>query len=261
MILAFTVTLIYILTLGLSYRLRPDPSLIREKQKVQFLLQKIATYQFVLFNTIFTIPFLNVSVITLYCNQGSAYHQQGLTCYQGSHIALCFLTGVILIVLLLNALVFWFFFYTRNPFSNSFYAVPNNLFRLGKLALKWAPPIYFVVDYEGSFENLYVFILFAMQAVYVGFFRFFSPHNFKELHFFVEFGLELFVVWFSLSNIIFFYLSVEQDDGMGFIESCLCALLFTYAGICVEKFENEHFFHSNMIGKLKKQDVERFVGM
>ena len=207
MITAFGMTLIFIITIALSIRYRQDPKKRQEKEKLAEILKKAAAYQFILMNTVLTIPLINISIIALYCTPESSYYSHSsMTCYQSSHLAFCFLAAFTLLVVVADSLIFWFLFYTKNPFSKSFYAVPNNLFRLAKLAIKIAPPVYWAVDSGANFQDLYIFLFVIMQAIYLIFFRMFTAHNYKEKDFFVEFGLELFTFWFSACNIIFFYL-------------------------------------------------------
>ena len=87
-----------------------------------------------------------MSVIALFCNPDTTYYSPTAVCYEGEHLGLCIMAGFTLVVIFLDSLVFCILFYTRNPFSKSYYAVPNNLFRLGKLIIKIGPPVYFVID-------------------------------------------------------------------------------------------------------------------
>lgn len=94
------------------------------------------------------------------------------------------LSGLNLLVLLVSGLLYWFIFYTRNPFSHGYYALSNNLFRLGKLAIKILMPLYFVVDQKQTLQNVYVIIQMVLILAYIVFFRINSIHNSYENYFY-----------------------------------------------------------------------------
>lgn len=156
-----------------------------ERSQFSTILHKVATFQIVLLNTIFIVPIFNVSVITLYCDKASIYHSnRSQGCYDTTHIVLCILSAVNVLILIVESLFYGFIFYIRNPFSKSYYSLPANLHRLAKLLLKLLPPLYFVVDIGNKFQNIYVIIFMILALAYVAFFRINSTHSFNHNYFY-----------------------------------------------------------------------------
>lgn len=224
----------------------------KEKQKSEFanFIHTFATFQIILLNTVLTIPIFNVSAITLYCQEGSPYHET-TQCYDLVHIIMCVFASFNLLVLILESLLYWFIFYLRNPFSKSYYALSNNLNKLGKLLIKILPPLYFVVDVGGDFQNIYVFLFLFLTIAYIAFFRIMSIHNFHQNFFYFELFMESVVAWFAINAAICYQF---KSSGMNFIETIVCSLLCAYAICAVESALTKRFVICNIEGNIKKQD-------
>lgn len=176
------ITVVYVATLGFAVKLIGETD--KHRSELANVVNRLAAIEIILFNTILTIPIANVSMITLYCHNSSMYH---LTrkCYDPAHIVLCVLSAINLLVIVLSTLLYWFIFYVRNPFSKSYYALFNNLYKLGKFLLKILPPLYFVIDIEHDFQSIYTIIFVILVVVYIGFFRISCIHNFYENYFYL----------------------------------------------------------------------------
>lgn len=169
---------------------------------------------------------------------------------------LCVVSVVNVLVIVVEGLLYWFLFYVRNPFSRSYYALANNLFRLGKIVLKIFAPVYFVVDHKLTLQNVYVIVQTVLILAYIFFFRINSIHNFYENYFYFELFLESVLLWFSINMAICFQLPCS---GMNFVQSCICSLIFAYAVCSVENAIMQVFIQKGITSNVKKQDREKFV--
>lgn len=75
-------------------------------------------------------------------------------------------------------------FYIKNPFSTNYFTGSTNYQRLSKFFIKIATPIYFIVDYKGQYQNVFIFSFFALltaNAVIVRFLNWgqYSIRNFS----------------------------------------------------------------------------------
>lgn len=212
-ILAFSLVMLEVVVLIISVVV----VMSRVRGELWKSLHKVVAIQFVLINTIFTIPIFNVSIITLYCDASGDYYPSDYVCYNLNHIVLCALAGICLLVIVVVTLLNWLIFYDKDPTSRSFLAVPSNLSRLGKMLVKILPPIYFVIDVGKNYQNVYIFIQLALVVAYIFFLRMFSVHNYNQIHFYVEYFLEGLVVWFSVNTILNFYLTDQLKGKLIFI--------------------------------------------
>lgn len=183
-IIASTLVIIFVGLVIVSIKITISHSYIKKPEYLN-TLNKIVTYLFILFNTILTIPVYNVSIITLYCDKNSIYHNKTSgKCYDSIHIAMCIFAAINLFVILMSSLIYWFLFYFRDPFYKGYYSLANNLFRLGKLVIKLLPPAYFLIDVNHSYLNIYVGVSLVLVFAYIAFFRINSIHNFYQNYFY-----------------------------------------------------------------------------
>ena len=169
-------------------------------------IYSIVNIMFILVNTILTIPFLGISINVIYCNSESNLYILGSKCYDEVHIAYCFLAAFVLIVLMAQSAIYCYIYFNKNPFNCDFLARNDNNFVVGKFVIKILPIIYLAIDSKMSLINVFSFGLVAVHCAYLFFFRMFSFHDYNEINFYFVYFLESVLAWFSLNNIILFYL-------------------------------------------------------
>ena len=177
-----------------------------KETEIAKLVHKSATVTFILNNTVFTIPLVGISAITLYCADNSPYHT-GRTCYDVEHIIYCVMAAIIMILLIVESLIYWFIFYIKNPFSRCYLANPDNLWKIAKVLVKSAPPIYFVIDYTNTLQNVYVFAYLILNGGFFVFFRFLNPTWYNKKHLYFTIIFESIVVWFAIFVVANYYLN------------------------------------------------------
>lgn len=180
LIIAFALVMLEIVLMAVSVVV----IISRIKGELWKTLHKIVAINFVLLNSILTVPIFNVSIITLYCDAEGDYYPSDYTCYDLNHIILCVLAVICMIVVITGTLFNWLLFYDRDPTSRSFLGVSSSLYKLGKVLLKIIPPVYFVIDSSQNYQNVYIFVALALVVAYIFFFRMFSIHNSNQSHFY-----------------------------------------------------------------------------
>lgn len=166
----------------------------------------IVNIMFILINTILTIPFLGISINVLYCNSQSNWYTLNETCYDGVHLGYCFLAVFVLILLLAQSAIYCYIYFNKNPFNSDFLARNDNNFVIGKFIIKMLPIVYLAIDSQMSLINVFSFGLVAIHCAYLFFFRMFSFHDYNEVNFYYVYFLECMLAWFSINNIILYYL-------------------------------------------------------
>ncbi len=111
------------------------------KDRKQFLVHLL----FICITTIFVIPIIQSSIVSIYCSPNSKY-SQNMDCYTSSNLVLMFLGVINAIWLILSNLYFSLFYFIGNPFSTSFLAISSNIWNLGKFLVKITPFIYLQID-------------------------------------------------------------------------------------------------------------------
>ena len=117
------------------------------------------------------------------------------------------MAAFIMILLIVESLIYWFIFYIKNPFSRCYLANPDNLWKLDKLLVKAAPPIYFVVDYASNLQNVYIFGYLMLNGGSLVFFRFLNPTWYNKKHLYFTIIFESIAAWFAIFNITNYYLN------------------------------------------------------
>ena len=146
-------------------------------------------------------PFIGLFVNIIYCDSFTPYHI-GNICYEPSHIMYCFVAvGLALAVIVQNG-VYIFFYFDKNPLSESSLGFPNRNYMISKSALKLALPIYFAINGKLKLEFLYISLIPGVWGAYLFYHRFFSLHSFKQTFFYVEYFLEIFLFWMATCGLL-----------------------------------------------------------
>lgn len=96
-ILSFSIVLVHIVCLVASGII-----LMRKSRgECKKTLHKIVCYQFVIINSILTVPIFNISLICLYCDNGSQYYEDSFQCYNMEHIILCILSVICILTIVI----------------------------------------------------------------------------------------------------------------------------------------------------------------
>ena len=91
---------------------------------------------------------------------------------------------ICLLVVIIEGVFKFILFYDKNPVSTSPLGVNNNLYQLGRLVLKLVPPIYFIIDVDRTYQNIYIIVQAALVLAYLFFFRMFSIHHYNQNSFY-----------------------------------------------------------------------------
>lgn len=114
--------------------------------------KKFAAFSAVLMTTVFNLPFLHISVASLYCNAQDSIHV-GFECYSGIFLV-HFAFGIILALLtLFFVAISMAFFIEMNPFSKLPFSSPRSNMPIIKLLLKLFFVLLFTIDYLGNLNQ------------------------------------------------------------------------------------------------------------
>lgn len=139
--ISFSITLFHILTFVFT--------LIYESR-----LKLIVHYLFILYNTIFTLPFMLVNASTIICYSNNPF-SKCFNCYSSLHIFYVVLACINIGWIIASTFFFFVFYVDKNMLSHNFYATSSNLCILLKFAVKLSPVVYIIVDPILSFAVLY----------------------------------------------------------------------------------------------------------
>lgn len=117
-------------------------------------LKSIAHYLFILFNSIFTLPFLITNASIIICASDNPFCIN-FTCYSGIHIFYVVMACFNLAWIVSCTLFVFLFYQDRNLLSSNLFAASSNLWLLAKFIMKLAPVIFIVADPNLSFGVLY----------------------------------------------------------------------------------------------------------
>ena len=160
------------------------------------------------------------------------------------------------LVVLLEQQFYWFFFSTRNPFSQSYSAIPSGLPRLGKFALKLVPAVFFGLELPERYINLYVILIVLLHLAYLYFLRLDSIHSFNSSFFNVELVFEGVCVWFHLNAALCLMGSSEGIPESAFIHSLLCGGGLGALVYLIESSRSKKFLMKHLNLKLSRAKLE-----
>ena len=103
-------------------------------------------------NTIITIPFFNVLINAVYCNNEDPVHEN-IQCYSGLYFLHMSCAIIALIIMIFFSLLFNLLYVDLNPNSTIPFAAPQSKINLFKLGLKGLLPFYIAFDF--SVNNLF----------------------------------------------------------------------------------------------------------
>lgn len=169
------------------------------------------------------------------------------------------MAGFILLMVVGELQIYWLLYYTKNPFSKSYNALPTGLPRLGKFLLKVLPTIYFAMGLEISYLNLYCVGAVALFIAYLFFLRLNSSHSFNESFFEWELFLESMLLWLNVNNMILFFFSGGEANPNSLIH---CYVLAVLVGLCARMVElkiTENFLMRHLKLDVKKQELEKWL--
>lgn len=119
---------------------------------------KILSTFAILLNTILTIPFFNIIIVSIYCKSGSPINKN-VTCYSGIqflHLTIGIISSIFMIFF---SMLFITLFIDLNPSSNIPIASPQSKTNLLRLILKFFLPLYTTIDYSGSLTKEFIVVL------------------------------------------------------------------------------------------------------
>ena len=175
-----------------------EKKLINDSKRAHF----VVNIMFIIFNSVLTIPFFGLSLNELYCDSVQNRYTLGLSCYEGTQLAYCFLSAFIILMLVIGCGINWYIYYNKNPFGTDFLAKYENNAVLGKFLIKIIPIVYLAIDFELNYSEVFVFGITACLGGYIFFFRLFSYHDYNERNFYIVLFLEVILAWFCVNNII-----------------------------------------------------------
>jgi hypothetical protein len=222
-------------------------------------LHKLVNFQLILNVKVLSGPILGLIVNVLYCNTNSPYHTNQI-CYSPSHIIMCILSVLLLLIVLAQVALFALVYYIRNPLTTCYLGQPTRLFILSKSLIKMVLPVYFALDYQKSLSLVYIFILAILWGGYLFFHRLLSIHTYAQQHFYVEFYMESVLAWFALNNVISYYIQGPNDPiPTSFIYAGLSAVLGALLLVNMERNFENRFIEECLDERVKKQNMERFI--
>jgi hypothetical protein len=127
---------------------------------------------------------LGLAVNVLYCTPQSPYHANQI-CYDSTHLIFCSLSGLILLIVLVEVGLFSLIYYINNPLTTSYLGQHNRYFIISKTILKLILPVYFAVDYTKSLSLAFMFVFAGLYGAYIFWHRFLSVHTYEQKHFYV----------------------------------------------------------------------------
>jgi hypothetical protein len=172
------------------------------------------------------------------------------------------LAALVGIFTLVEALIFNLAYYTKNPLSKSCLAMPGGYGGAAKILLKILPPIYYVVDINSQYTNVYMFSLVVVLLGYLFFFRLFARHNFVDRFFYFGYCCEATIAWFSIINILQYYMTVQGTPNLCFYYTMLGAIPLCYALVRLEEGSKHKIFLEGIRNlKKNKQVADEFLQM
>lgn len=163
-------------------------------------------------------------------------------CYTPSSIGYYVLAVLVGVWTILECLMYNLTYYTKNPLSKCCVAMPGDYGGVAKILLKVLPPLYFLIDINSQYQSVYIFALVVVLFGYIFFFRIFSRHHFSERFYYFAYTCELVVSWFSLTNIIQYYLSVPSTMNLCFYYTLLGAAPLCYVFVRLEQNSKNKIF-------------------
>ena len=140
----------------------------------QSRLKVIAHYFFVASSTLAAPGFLlNINIFT--CSESSPYSTSG-KCYEGFHIILLIMAFVNNLWLIGATAYKTLLYIDRNPFVSNYFSCSSNLWMLGNLVIKIAPPLYLIFDPIMQYNVLYIVSIAILNLSPLAIFRFFLPY-------------------------------------------------------------------------------------
>jgi predicted tellurium resistance membrane protein TerC len=107
---------------------------------------------------------------------------------------------------------------------------------------------------------VYVFLVTALLAIYIGWHRLFSIHAYQQDHFYVEYFMESVVFWMAVNNILSYYVEgATTAQPMSLVYAFFSAVLIAVLLMNIEKTAENQFVQECLEKKVKKQNMERFV--
>jgi hypothetical protein len=177
-----------------------------------------------------------------------------------THIICCVIAGNIFITILIQTLVFSLLYYSKNPFYDGYLGVPSRSYMLTKALFKLLFPIYFALSPILNLEFLYVIAAPAMWGFYIFLHRFNSMHSFNHCHFYVGFFFEAFLFVFALCGLLSYYVDeAPSSEPWSLVYALIASLFGGYALIGIERAIHRRFMNECLTGKIKKQNMDRFV--
>lgn len=147
-----------------------------------------------------------------------------------------------LVSLVLSALLF----YIRNPFNSSFMSLRSNFYVLPRAAVKLGACVYFIIDSQGQYINVYIYGYTVLLLGYLYFFRVGGEHHHKLQFYYFQLGCETTLVVFSLVAIIQYYLSKPEVPELTLVYGSMMAVLLGYLAIDWEK-RNQKFDYEKVM--------------
>lgn len=182
--------LLAILFLYLAYLLlyAMSHNIITKKKKSNILryIKKIVNIYYILLFKVLSGPCIGLTINVLYCSPESPYHK-GQECYNSTYIFYCIIAAVLLFNFIAVIIYAAFFYFIKNPFSNSYLGYPNRNYVASKSLIKLLFPLFFAVNNSLQLEFLFVIMAPVLWGLYIFYHRIFSLHSYKHQHFYVEY--------------------------------------------------------------------------
>jgi hypothetical protein len=228
-----------------------------KKQGIYLYLTRLVDILFIIQVKVLSGPMLGLIVNTILCDPNGS---SGLVCYSVAHIICCVIAVNLFISIVFQILTFSLLYYSKNPFHDSYNGVPTRNYMLTKGLFKLLFPIYFALSSTLNLDFLYIVAAPAMWGLYIFFHRLNSLHSFSHCHFYSEFFFESFLFVFALCGLLSYYVDGAPNSEPWTLVYVLIASLF--GGYALDSFErtlHRRFMKECLAGKIRKQNMDRFV--
>lgn len=129
-------------------------------------------------------------------------------------------------------------FYLKNPFHRSLMSKPSNICKLVKAGIKVAASCYFIIDTQGQYHNVYIYGYAVVLGGYLFLFR--EVHHYNQKYFYFGYFCEIFMLVFSLTTIMQYYVSQEGVKELTLFYTVMCAMPLFYIARRVDVLGKKH---------------------